>query len=134
MDTSLRLLPTVPGNQVGQTQALAPPREREEARALPPAAQTPAPSTNVSLSSAGLAAVRADAPAVPRTGEAGPATPVRAPEAVVHADPVRAASRTEGSAIAATVTGQEASRRYAENDVNRLPAGQSGPSTVRVSA
>ncbi|MDR1424229.1 MAG: hypothetical protein LBI92_06490 [Azoarcus sp.] len=133
MDTSLRLPSTAPDSQVGQAQALALSREREEARAQP-SAQTLAPSTKISLSDEGLAAARADAPAATRTSATGPAAPVRAPEAIVHADPVRAANRTEGSTAAATVTGQEALRRYAENTANHLPAGQSGPSTVRVSA
>jgi hypothetical protein len=131
MDTSLRLLPTGLENLQSVSAALAPQRAREEGTTTTPQTPTPAPSTQVSISEEGLAAARADVPAAAKTGEAGPATPVRPQAAVERAEPT---ARGEATPTAnATLASHEAARRYAEN-ANNLPIGQSGPSSVRISA
>lgn len=115
MDTSLRLLPAGLENNV-RMQALAPVRETGPDRAIqaerPPAAT---PSTQVSISAAARAAASSDVP-IARPTETGPAVPVQAPVAVAHSG------------------GADAVQRYLENVRNDLSTGQSGPSTVRVSA
>ncbi|MDR1228697.1 MAG: hypothetical protein LBK55_06725 [Azoarcus sp.] len=129
MDTSLRLPPIGLDNAQGvRAQALVSPREREDARTLAPEGQTPERSSvQVDISPGAHAAVRGEAPPMRPTGTE-PAIPVQTPDAVARTD--RAQDKDVSSA---TVTGQEAVKRYLENAANR-PAGQADPSTVRISA
>ncbi|MDR1063512.1 MAG: hypothetical protein LBL48_06220 [Azoarcus sp.] len=128
MDTSLRLPPIGLDNaQDVRAQALVSPREREEARTLAPEEQTPERSSvQVNISPGAHAAARGEAPPMRPTGTE-PAVPVQTPDAVARAD------RAQDKDVSATVTGQEAVKRYLENTANR-PAGQADPSTVRISA
>lgn len=109
------------------TQAVTMPRERENA-AQPSQPEQPAaaPSVDVSLSEAARAAAQSSANA--------PAAPVRGQEAVARASAVESTPRPEmeDAAAASTAAGREAVQRYTENA--NLPIGQSGPSTIRVSA
>ncbi|MDR2092636.1 MAG: hypothetical protein LBP58_04890 [Azoarcus sp.] len=131
MDTSLQLPSIGLDNTQGvRAQALTPPREREEARTLAPERQIPAASsTRVDISPTAHAAARGEAPPV-RPVSAEPAVPVQTSEAVVRADRAR---DTQGRDTSATVSGQEAVKRYLENAATR-PIGQADPSTVRISA
>ena len=137
VDTSLRLAGAELNNlqslqQSARNQALEAPREREAREATAPQ-QAPVPSTQVSISDAGRAAVRAEAepPARPveAAAQAGPATPVREPEQTARPE----ATRSEPPRpYAATPQGREAVQRYLENAPR--PAGQAAPSAVRVAA
>ncbi|GHT80932.1 hypothetical protein FACS1894116_07980 [Betaproteobacteria bacterium] len=143
VDTSLRLPGAELNNlqslqQGARTQALEAPREREAREATAPQ-QAPLPSTQVSISDAGRAAVRAEA--VPESNaatanrpvdaatQAGPATPVRAPEQAARPEATRSEPPRPD---AATPQGREAVQRYLENAPR--PVGQAGPSAVRVAA
>ncbi|MDR0700804.1 MAG: hypothetical protein LBF61_00070 [Azoarcus sp.] len=128
MDALLQLPSIGLDNAQGvRTQALTPPRDREEARTLVPERQTQAlSSTRVDISPAAHAAARGEAPPI-RPVSAEPAVPVQTSEAVARAD------RAQDGDASATVAGQEAVKRYLENAANR-PIGQTDPSTVRISA
>jgi hypothetical protein len=133
VDTSLRLPAAgLDGlQQSARNQALEAPREREarEATALQ---QTPPLSTQVSISDAGRAAVRAETAAPPvdaATSQTGPATPVRAPEQAAKPEALRSEPPRPD---AATPASREAVQRYLENEPR--PAGQAAPSAVRVAA
>jgi hypothetical protein len=128
MDTSLQLPLIGPDNaQSVRSQALAPPREREESRSLTPEQQTPdRPSVRVDISPAAHAAARGEAPPV-RPVSTEPAVPVQTSEAIARD------GRAQDRNVSATVAGQEAVKRYLENAAS-LPVGQTDPSTVRISA
>ena len=114
-------------------QAVAPPRERDNAQQQSPRSERAQPSVQVDLSEAARAAARAGSPPSPPVN--APAAPVQTPEAVARAGSVGNTDRVERQdAAASTVANQQAVQRYMENASNRLPAGQSGPSPVRVSA
>jgi len=106
-------------------EAVVPQRERDGAQAL----RTEQPSVQVSLSETARAAARSESPQAPAST---PAAPVQTQEAVSRAN--SAASVESQSSAASTAAGREAVQRYMENAANKLPAGQSGPSAVRVSA
>jgi hypothetical protein len=142
VDTSLRLSTTeLGGLQQGvRNQTLEALREREAGEATAPQ-QAPVPSSQVSISDAGRAAVRVEAAAnaaarpvdavVPERGPAtaGPASAVSAPEQAARPE----ASRSEPPRPdAATAAGREVVQRYLENAPR--PAGQAAPAAVRVAA
>jgi hypothetical protein len=107
-------------------EAVAPPRERERDGAQPQSLRPEQSnaSVQVNLSETARAAARSDSPPA---SVSAPAAPVQTQEAV---------SRTAGSVESqnAASSSREAVQRYMENADNKLPAGQSGPSAVRVSA
>jgi hypothetical protein len=136
MDISMRPLSTGPENlQTARgNEALVAARAREETRTLTPEQQTPTPSALVDISEAARNAARADvsAPAArPPVNEAGATTPVRAPEPAFRDEAVRP-ERAETGNITTVAGQQDVAQRYTENAA--LPAGQTEPSTVRVSA
>ncbi|MCL1824570.1 MAG: hypothetical protein FWG26_01275 [Betaproteobacteria bacterium] len=115
-------------------QAVVSPRERDGTQPLRPEGITP--SARVDLSEAARAASRSGLSSLPPPMPANaPAAPVQTQEAVVRAGSVGNTDRTERQDAAAfTAFSREAVQRYMENADNKLPAGQSGPSSVRVSA
>jgi hypothetical protein len=116
-------------------QNIAPPRERDGVQpALRPEQPGVAPSSRVELSEAARAAARSGSPSSPPPLPANtPAAPVQTQEAIVRAGASGNIGRAERH-DAAAFTAAEAVQRYTENASHKLPAGQSGPSSVRVSA
>ncbi|MDR2208187.1 MAG: hypothetical protein LBE22_04355 [Azoarcus sp.] len=111
-------------------QDIAAPRERDGAQPLRPEQSGASPSTRVDLSEE--ARRLTSPPPVPANT---PAVPVQMQEAIVRAGSAENADRAETqNAAASTASSREAVQRYMENAVNNLPAGQSAPSSVRVSA
>ena len=117
-------------------QSVASPRERDGVQSPQPEQSSVASSVQVNLSEAALAAARSGSPSSPPPTPANaPAAPVQTQEAVVRAGSVGNTGRMETQdAAASTASNREAVQRYTENANNRLPPGQSGPSSVRVSA
>ena len=116
-------------------QATAPLRERDDAQpqSLRPEQLGVPPSVQVNISEAARAAARSGSPSSPPTAPVNaPAAPVQAPEAAARAGSLEKTDRVERQDAAAA--SQQAVQRYMENANNRLPAGQSAPSSVRVSA
>ncbi|MCL2161000.1 MAG: hypothetical protein FWH56_03820 [Betaproteobacteria bacterium] len=102
-------------------------REREDAQQPSLRPERAQPSVQVSLSEEARAAARSASP--PTAPVNAPAAPVQTQEAVARAGSVGNTDRVERQDAAA-----QAVQRYIENANNRLPAGQSAPSSVRVSA
>jgi len=118
-------------------QSVASPRERDGVQSPQPEQSSVASSVQVNLSEAALAAARSGSPSSPPPPPPtnAPAAPVQTQEAVVRAGSVGNTGRMETQdAAASTASNREAVQRYTENANNRLPPGQSGPSSVRVSA
>ncbi|MDR2014344.1 MAG: hypothetical protein LBP99_01795 [Azoarcus sp.] len=116
-------------------QNIAAPRERDSVQPLRPEQSGASPSAQVSLSEEGRAAARLSSPSQPPVPANTPAAPVQTQEAVVRAGSAGNIDRAEKqNAATSTASGQEATQRYMENARSNLPAGQSGPSPVRVSA
>ena len=91
--------------------------------------RAPQPSVQVNLSETGRAAARSDSP--PTSASA----PVQTQAAIPSANSARNAENRDTAT--STAAGREAVQRYMENaanNANKLPAGQSRPSAVRVSA
>ncbi|MCL2644430.1 MAG: hypothetical protein FWD51_03115 [Betaproteobacteria bacterium] len=89
------------------------------------------PSVQVDLSEAARAAARSGSSPPPPVPANTPAVPVQTQEAVARSGSAGNTNRAEVHAAAAN---REAVQRYVENANNKLPAGQSAPSSVRVSA
>ena len=104
-------------------------REREDAQQPSLRPERAQPSVQVNLSEEARAAARSASP--PTAPVNAPAAPVQTQEAVARAGSVGNADRVERQDAAAS---QQAVQRYMENANTRLPAGQSAPSSVRVSA
>ena len=118
-------------------QTIAPPRERDGVQpSLRPEQPGVSPSVRVDLSEAARTAARSGSPSLPPPVPANtPAAPVQTREAVAHAAPAEGIGHVERQDTAAfTAASREAVQRYMENTNSKLPAGQSGPSSVRVSA
>ncbi|MCL1860792.1 MAG: hypothetical protein FWG52_04560 [Proteobacteria bacterium] len=117
-------------------QAVVSPRERDGTQ--PPRSEQSGitPSARVELSEAARAASRSGLSSLPPPMPANtPAAPVQTQEAVSRTGSVGNTDRTERQDAAAfTASNREAVQRYMENANNKLPPGQSGPSSVRVSA
>ncbi len=112
------------------TEAVAPQRERDSVQPQPARLErAPQPSVQVNLSETARAAARSDSPPA---SASTPAAPVQTQEAVSRANSTGSVESRDTAA--STAAGREAVQRYMENAANRLPAGQSGPSAVRVSA
>ncbi|MDR2880290.1 MAG: hypothetical protein LBV29_00080 [Azoarcus sp.] len=115
--------------QARAAQSIVAPRERDGAQSSRP--EQSGASVQVNISEEARAAARSGTPSPPPPAPASmPAAPVQTPEAVVRADSVENAGRAQD----VSSSGREAVQRYVENAVNSLPLGQSGPSSVRVSA
>ncbi|MDR3214034.1 MAG: hypothetical protein LBT71_09015 [Azoarcus sp.] len=130
MDTSLQLplIASLDSAQSARLQTLATPRERDASSSVPERQTPESPSVRVDISPAAQIAARVDT-SLPRPTSAGPAVPVQPRDAVVRAD------RSDGAESTPTAASQQALRRYLENaGSDNRPAGQSGPSTVRISA
>jgi len=122
-------------NNIRAVQGIAMPRERDGGQPLRSEQQSGAtPSVQVNLSDEARAAARSGAPSPPPAPPVKtPAVPVQTQEVVVRAESVGNTGRVEAQdAAASTASSREAVQRYMENA--RLPAGQSAPSSVRVSA
>ena len=110
-------------------EAIAPPRERDGAQSQSLRSESASPSVQVSLSETARAAARSDST---QASASTPAAPVQTQEAVSRANSTGSVESRDTAA--STAAGREAVQRYMENAANKLPAGQSGPSAVRVSA
>jgi len=117
-------------------QSIAAPRERDGREPPRPEQSGVTSSVQVELSEAARAAARSGSPSLPPPIPANaPAAPVQIQEAVVRAGSVGNTGRAEAQDAAAyTASSREAVQRYMENANNKLPPGQSAPSSVRVSA
>jgi hypothetical protein len=124
-------------NATRAAQAAVPPRERDGVQpTLRPDQPGVTPSVRVDLSEAARTAARSGSPSSPPPMPANtPAAPMQTKEAVVHAGQASSADRAERhDAATFTTASREAVQRYMEHANSRLPAGQSAPSSVRVSA
>lgn len=108
-------------------------RERDGREPSRPEQSAVVPSVQVDLSEAARAAARSGiSPPPPPIAVNAPAIPVQIQEAVVRAGDTDRAQTQDVAAF--TASSREAVQRYMENADNKLPIGQSGPSSVRVSA
>ena len=110
-------------------EAVVPQRERDGAQSQSARLERAQPSVQVNLSETARAAARSDSPPA---SASTPAAPVQTQEAVSRANSTGSVESRDTAA--STAAGREAVQRYMENAANKLPAGQSGPSAVRVSA
>jgi len=110
------------------------PRERDDKDLRRSEQPSVTPSVQVNLSEAARAAAGAGLSSPSPVSVNAPAAPVQTQEAVVRAGSAGNTDRVEMQ-NATTASNREAVQRYMDNaNNNRLPPGQSGPSTVRVSA
>ncbi|MCL2591616.1 MAG: hypothetical protein FWD67_12300 [Betaproteobacteria bacterium] len=141
---SLRTIPTGFENaqniqNARAVQNVATPRERDSTQPLGSGHSGGAmTSVQVDLSDTARAAARSEVlPSPPSlaSSASAPTAPVQMQDAVVRARSVGDSIRVERQdAAASTAPNREAVQRYMENANNKLPAGQSAPSSVRVSA